>query len=650
MKSLIRIFCSSIVIIFYISDCVNAQVRLPRLISDGIVLQRDTDVKIWGWAEKNEQISVSFLDTIYNIAAGNNGEWALVISDMKAGGPYEMQISASNLITVKDIMVGDVWVCSGQSNMELNMKRASPLYKDEITNCRNDYIRQFIVPKTYNFIEPQKDISSGMWKAVDPETILEFSAVAYFFAAELYERYKVPIGLINASLGGTPAEAWMSSEALKEFPVHFMEAQKLKDGTIINKTIAQDNERIKSWYDLLRKKDEGYKDRNNDWHNPNLNTSDWAIMKIPGYWAETQLGPVNGVVWFRKEISVPASMAGKQAKLFLGRIVDADSVYVNGVFIGTTGYQYPPRRYEIPADVLTEGKNLITVRVISNIGRGGFVNDKPYELVTEEETIDIKGDWQYRLGATMEPLAGQTFFTYKPGGLYNAMIAPILNMGIKGVIWYQGESNAGKSEEYARLFPALIYDWRKNWSQGDFPILYVQLPNFMEVQSQPGESDWALCRESQLKTLSVPNTAMAVAIDLGEWNDIHPLNKKDVGKRLALSAKALAYGEDIVYSGPLFQSFEVKGSKVMLTFNNTGSGLDGKGNKKLKSFAIAGSDRKFVWAEAKIKGRKVIVRSKDVAHPVAVRYAWANNPTDAKLYNKEGLPASPFRTDNWATY
>jgi sialate O-acetylesterase len=338
-------------------------------------------------------------------------------------------------------------------------------------------------------------------------------------------------------------------------------------------------------------------------------------------------------------------MAGQQAKLILGRIVDADSVFVNGVFVGTTGYQYPPRRYDIPSNVLKEGGNTVVVRVISTIGKGGFVLDKPYELVSGGQTIDLKGDWQYRLGATMDPLASQTFVRWKPVGLYNAMISPLLNYSIKGAIWYQGESNAERPLEYRELFSALICDWRKKWSQGDFPFLFVQLPNFMERIEQPSESNWALLREAQLKTLSLPQTGMAVTIDIGEWNDVHPLNKKDVGKRLALAAQRVAYGDDtIVYSGPIYHSMKIEGNKIVVTFTNTGSGLVA-GSGELKYFAIAGIDRRFVWAKAKIENNRVVVWSEEVPNPVAVRYAWADNPEGANLYNAEGLPASPFRTD-----
>lgn len=632
-------------LLFFLCASLFGQVKLPKIISDGMVLQRDAEVKVWGWAANNEEVSVLFIDSTYTTKANNEGKWSVTLSGLKAGGPYSLQVKASNVVTVNDVMVGDVWVCSGQSNMELPMKRVRPIYENEIAGSENNVIREFHVPQEYNFNAPQKDLPEGSWKSASPHNVLDFSAVAYFFAKALYAKYKVPIGVINSSLGGSPAESWISEESLKAFPEYYKEAVLFKDSSLIRQIESSDNKRIAGWYNLLRQKDEGYKGPLKPWYDPALNTSDWATMKIPGYWSSTSLGHVNGVVWFRKKINIPSSFTGKEAMLILGRIVDADSVFINGVFVGTTSYQYPPRRYDIQPKLLREGENTIAIRVINSSGDGGFVLDKAYEIIAGDTAIDLKGDWQYRLGAKMAPLASQTFIRWKPLGLYNAMIAPLLNYRIKGVVWYQGESNAGRPVEYRTLLPALIHDWRTNWKQGDFPFLIVQLPNFMEAKSEPSESNWALLRESQLKTLSVPNTGMAVTIDIGEWNDVHPLDKKDVGDRLALAAQRVAYGDEhVVYSGPLYQSMKIDGNKIVLTFTNIGSGLIAKGGE-LKCFAIAGSDKKFVWGDAKIENDNVVVSRSTVLNPVAVRYGWADNPEGANLCNKEGLPASPFRTD-----
>ena len=383
----------------------------------------------------------------------------------------------------------------------------------------------------------------------------------------------------------------------------------------------------------------------NNWSNPEFNDSDWKTMNVPGYWADNQLGNVNGVVWFKKEFSIP-KVKENTAKLILGRIVDADSVYVNGQFVGTTSYQYPPRTYSFNANILKEGKNEIAVRIINNSGKGGFVLDKPYELVLGKDTLDLKGSWKYELGAKMLPLPGQTFVRWKPVGLYNAMIAPLKNYSIKGVLWYQGESSTKKPSEYFSLMETLITNWRTQWQQPKLPFLVVQLTNFMDPKTEPVESNWAALRQQQLNTLAIPNTGLAVTIDLGEWNDIHPLNKYDVGKRLSLQARKKVYGEkDLVASGPLFKAMEQKGNKLILSFTDTGSGLLAKDNTSLKGFAIADNSGKFVWANATIEGDKIVVWNDTISNPSKVRYAWADNPVEANLYNKENLPASPFESD-----
>lgn len=639
--------CFISLFLILIANIVPAQVKLPKLISDGMVLQRDAKVKIWGWASDQEEITINFIDSVYQTSANETGKWEVELYGLKAGGPYSMEIIASNKITLHDILIGDVWVCSGQSQMDLTMNRVSPLYPDEIARAGNSRIRYFSVPTQYDFNARQEDLPNGKWESISRDNILNVSAIAYFFADKLYSVHNVPIGIIRSSLGGSPAQAWISEEAQMEFPEYYKELQQYKDTNLIKQIIKDDRQRINAWYTKLRHEDKGYEVPDKPWYDTEINTSDWSVMDVPGYWADGELGNINGVIWYRKDIEIPAALAGKEARLNLGRIVDSDSVFVNGVFVGSTGYLYPPRRYVVPENLLKEGMNTIVIRVISNEGRGGFVLDKPYELVCDDMKIDLKGAWRYRLGARMEPLQAQTFIRWKPAGLFNGMISPLLGFSIRGVLWYQGESNTWRHEEYRTLFPALINDWRNNWGQGDFPFLFAQLHNFMEPDDFPSESNWALTREAQTMALELPNTAMIVAIDLGEWNDIHPLNKKDVAARYALAAQKVAYHENIVASGPLFQSMKIVDNRVIITFSETGGGLVAKGGGELRYFAIAGSDKKFVWAKAGIENDKVVVWSEMVADPVAVRYAWADNPEGANLYNKEGLPASPFRTDDW---
>jgi sialate O-acetylesterase len=455
----------------------------------------------------------------------------------------------------------------------------------------------------------------------------------------------VPIGLINASVGGSSAEAWISEESIKTFPKYFEDVQKFKAAGYIEKINKMDDERVRNWNRQLRQNDEGYKNPQKSWYDPELNTSDWETMHVPGYWADTKAGPVNGVVWFIRKINIPASVVGTPAILKLGRIADADSVFINGRFVGSTGSQYSERTYKISVDLLKEGENTIVVRVINYIRHGGFVPGKQYNILANNDTVNLEGEWKYRVGATAEPLEDRLFTGKIPTGLFNSMIAPILNYRIKGVLWYQGESNTSRAFEHYDLFKLLIKDWRYNWHQGDFPFLYVQLPNFVEVNVETTKYDWAYFRESQLKALSIPHTGMAVSIDIGESNDIHPVNKKDLGYRLALVAQKTAYGEKgIVYSGPIYESMKISNNKVILAFKNAGKGLTSKNNEELKCFEICGVDNEYFPAKAKIVKDKIIVWNDDVINPVAVRYAWANNPLRPNLYNKEGLPASPFRT------
>ena len=625
----------------------HAAVRLPRLISDGMVLQRGTTVPVWGWADKGEAVTLSFQGKTYRATAGPDGKWQVQLPALKPGGPFIMTIKASNQLDLKDILVGDVWLCSGQSNMELPMARVRDKYPEVVAQATNPQIRQFDAPTRYNNRGPQQDLPSGRWTAADPKSVLQFTAVGYFFAKELHAKYKVPIGLIRAAVGGSPAEAWLSADALKSFPDYEKRAQQIKDSLYVAGVQQQERARDAAWYRNARQQDQGSVKGQTPWYLPTADASGWQPMTIPGYWANQGLGPVNGVVWLRREVDVPASMVGQPARLELGTIVDADSVYLNGKFVGTTGYQYPPRKYDLPATALKPGKNLLVVRVINSAGRGGFTPEKTYELQAAGQKVDLRGEWQMRLGMKSEPLAGPTFWQWQPGVLYNGMVTPLAPYALKGVIWYQGESNTKAPKEYLPLMTSLINDWRRTWQQPAMPFLFVQLANFMAVKEQPVESSWAALRDAQRRTLTaVPHTGMAVAIDLGEWNDIHPLDKASVGHRLALQAEREAYGEKVAASGPLYQGMKVSGNKVTLSFAELGGGLVAKGGGELKQFAIAGPDQQWQWAQARIEGDKVIVWSDQVTNPVAVRYAWADNPQGANLYNKAGLPASPFQTTN----
>ena len=616
---------------------VDAKVTLPKLVSDGMVLQRDHKVKIWGNADISENIIIQFQNKKYKTKANNQGYWEIHLPKMKAGGPFKMTI---NEISLNDILIGDVWLASGQSNMELPMRRVKTVYGDELNNANNTNIRFFTVPQKYNFKKAEVDLSDGKWESTNKETIKEFSAAAYFFAQQINQKYNIPVGIIHSSLGGSPIQSWMDAASLKKYPESLEEAEKWKNDALIKETESKEQSLSQAWYSELNQSDIGL---HQNWKDEKHDDSDWKKINIPGSWEDLE-GSFDGSVWFRKEINLTAGNENDSAFLNLGRIKDADETYINGVKVGNVTYEYPPRWYTIPKGVLKKGKNVIIVRVINGSGKGEFISDKPYYLEIGNQKIQLTGEWKYKVAAKMDRLApGQTFIRWKPTGLYNAMIHPVTNYNIKGALWYQGESNTGKPKEYYDLLSTMIQDWRNKWQQPDMPFLIVQLTNFMEPKKQPLESNWAELRNQQRKiTETIPNTGLAVTIDIGEWNDIHPLNKKEVGVRLALQADKLAYNPKVIADGPLYESMKIEGNKIILSFKK--GTADFQSVDELKEFAIEDQNGKYHWAKAKINGNTIEVWNDEITNPISVRYAWADNPENANLKNKSGLPASPFTT------
>jgi sialate O-acetylesterase len=592
-------------------------------------------------ADAGEQVEIVFLKKKYNTTTGQDGKWQISLPPQKAGGPYTMKI---NDLELNDILVGDVWLCSGQSNMELPVRRVLDLYADEVKDYSNPMIRYVKTPTSSNYHHPQPDIPSVSWATLTPDNALSYAAICYFFAKELQETLHVPIGIINSSVGGSPIESWISEDGLQSFPHYLHDRDLHQSDEYVRKAGQLDHERRALWNQILYKEDKGLHE-NPEWYDPAYNDSNWAKTDLNNKsWNHDGSMPVNGTFWFRKDIDLPAHQTDKEAVLRLGCIVDADSVFVNGILVGTTPYQYPPRIYTIPAGILKQGKNNITVRLFSYSGKAEFVDEKPYKLIIGDEEIDLRKDWKYRLGVRMPAYQGVPTTQQKPTGFYNGMIAPLKNYAICGAIWYQGESNTGRYHEYGDLLISLINDWRTLWQQPGLPFLIVQLPNFLKTSPEPSDGDWAHMREAQLKaTQTIPNTALAVAIDAGEWNDIHPLNKKDIGHRLSLQAQKIVYGnQKIIAEGPVYNSMEIKGNQIILSFEDGTNDL--LPVDELKGFAIAGKDNHFKWAKASIEGQKVIVWNDQVSEPVKVRYAWADNPGEVNLKNKTGLPASPFQT------
>ncbi len=632
----------------YVSCSLSAAVRLPSIVSDGMVLQRDVSLKIWGWADPGESVTVNFRSKDYSTTACDEGKWQIVMDAQSAGGPDSMTVSGSNKIVLNDILVGDVWFCSGQSNMTHMFNRWQERYAKEIASSKNSMIRQYQVPTKPVLSGPIEDIPGLKWQQADPDTLLNFTVVGYFFAKQLHETYQVPQGIIMSCVGGTRIEAWTSEEGFQEFPDILETIAQNKDSAYVERVNAEaqadreaDGPRIESDKGLIGE---------TQWFDPNYQARDWKRIAVPGYWEDQGVRDLNGVVWYRREIELSCDYDGAAATLKLGRIVDADTVYVNGQQVGKTTYQYPQRKYKIPEGVLKAGKNLLVVRLVNFGGKGGFVPDKPYALEIADESIDLAGYWSYKVGDVFRPrrpykraISSQE----QASSLYNGMVAPFVNFGIRGTLWYQGESNSGNPEDYAVYLPNLIEDWRAHWALGDQVFLIAQLPNYMAVDYLPVESNWALMREVQLHTaLHTPMTGIGINIDAGEWNDIHPGDKKTVGERLALQAMKLSYGEDeLVASGPIFRSQEIRDHKIILDFDSVGSGLVTRNGEAPAHFAIAGEDKDFRWAEAVIEGDQVILWNENVPHPKYVRYAWADNPDFANLANEEGLPAAPFRTD-----
>lgn len=642
-KQLILPFIMLFIIPACFSGFLFAEVNLPKIFSDNMVLQRGKELRIWGNADAGEKVSVSMGAQKESTRANKEGKWEIKLSPYKAGGPHKLVVKGQNTITFNNVMIGDVWLASGQSNMEWSVNRSNNAEEEiQLANFKN--IRLFSVPRKISST-PQTDFEEGQWQECTPETVGDFSAVAYFFGRKLHNQLDVPIGLINSSWGGTVAETWISPEVMKE-DEDFKEIMSDGNAPDLEEQEKAAKQKMENWLSKIEEEDKG---RSENWESLETIDATWDDMSLPVLWEQNGLPGIDGIVWFRKEFSLSDHEAQQGLILNLGPIDDSDYTYINGKLVGKNIDKYDlDRRYTVPAELLKPGKNVIAIRVVDTGGGGGFPGtENQLYYMTGQGKISLAGPWKYNVGIAGEaPSSPQRGPNIYPSLLFNGMINPITNFPIRGTIWYQGESNAARAWQYRRIFTNLINDWRTQWNQPEMPFLFVQLANFMKADHQPVESEWAELREAQASALELPNTGMAVAIDIGEANDIHPRNKQDVGKRLALAAMKVSYDRDIVHSGPIFKSLSVEGNKAILEFSSTGSGL--MANDKygyLKGFAIAGENQDFHWARARIEDNKVIVWSDQVEKPVAVRYAWGNNPDDANLYNKEGLPASPFRTD-----
>ena len=643
-----KLFFSILILLLY--SCVtSATVVLPRIFGDNMVLQRNKPINVWGWAKPGENVAVSFNKQTKYTTAGRNGKWLVTLNAEKAGGPLTLTVKGTNTLYIQNILVGEVWLCGGQSNMEMPIAGWGKInnFENEIKAANYPLIREFKVPFTIS-TTLKEDLTGGNWKICSPATAGEFSSTAYFFARKLYNELKVPIGLVNSSRGGTQSEAWTSVNGFEATPGLRYIATEIRTGSVEN-ILKKRNESIIKNLEKPQEGSTGPLGRSANWKNEDFDDNKWNLMKLPGVWEDQGFQVLDGIVWFRKTIDVSPGDAGKTAMVQLAQVDESDETYLNGVKIGETGIWHTLRKYTIPAGLLKPGKNLIAIKVTDTEGTGGvYGNPAAMKITIDSKEQSLAGDWRFRIDSVFnlsESLGPNDY----PGLLFNAMINPLVNYTIKGAIWYQGEANAGRAFQYRIAFPMMIKDWRQHFKQGDFPFYFVQLPTFGSAKSNSNNgSQWAELREAQDQTLALPNTGMVVTTDIGDPGDIHPKNKQDVGKRLADIALNKLYQKKGECTGPRYQSMKIIGTTVSLSFTHTGSGLQAKDKgSRVNGFEIAGADKKFHLAQAIISGNKIILHADSVLQPVAVRYNWADDASSGNLFNRELYPAAPFRTDNW---
>lgn len=626
----------------------HAEVQLAHIFTDHMVLQRHQAIYVWGWARPGENIRVSLNRQTSRTIADVQGSWRATLQSETAGGPYSLVVKGDNTITLNDVLVGEVWLASGQSNMEWEVGRSNDAAQ-EILQSNFPLIRHIKVPFNVAF-QATRDIGEAEWKVSNANNTGEFSAAAYFFARKLHQKLGIPIGIINASHGASNLETWLSYDALAIGSAFEMLSMPTNVAEFKTLYMRQMNALVSQWQPKIP----AASISNIDWKGHKLDDGIWSNLRVPDYWEEQGLPDLDGVVWYRRELELTAeqirSVATSNAILQLGMIDDCDETFINGQRIGDTCGWNTSRRYAVPDNLLKPGKNLVAVRVTDTGGGGGFHGDgNQIRLQFGADVIELAGIWKACVQSILsKEQPGQNDV---PGLLFNAMIAPLTHFPIRGVLWYQGESNVPRAQQYERSFPLLIRDWRKQWQQSQLPFYFVQLASFLPLEKNNlNGSKWAELRDAQRKALKLPGTGMVVATDIGNADDIHPTNKQAVGSRLALHAMKNEYGRaKLVASGPMYRSMQVQNSQIEITFSEIGSGLVASGEGAfLRGFTIADDSQQFFTAQASIRGNKVIVLNKNITHPKAVRYGWVDNPEENNLFNRNGLPASPFRTDNWS--
>lgn len=608
-----------------------------------MVLQRNIPIPIWGRAKPGAALIAKLGNTSAAAKADRQGKWMLRLPSHPAGGPYVLTVSEQgrpeSRVEFRNILIGDVWLASGQSNMEFPVQQAKNAAR-EIAAASYPDIRLLIVGHSKK-LTPQTDMPTTGWKLADSDNVKRFSAVAWFFARQIHAEQHVPIGVIQSTWGGTPVQAWTSKERLLSSPITGSAA--LANDTLTENNFLQDSLDQARYWDIV-----AHSQNNADKQvpMPDYNDAGWPRVDMPRVIKDFGIGHYEGIMWLRKKLLLPAAFEGRTLTLHLGHPEMNYSLYVNGAEICKNVWNAAPgHSYTLPPAILHKGENVIAIRM-SMLWGGGGLNPPAEDLyLTDGNTrISLAGEWLYK--THLEPLPRLHTYQYYPDVLFNAMINPLIPFGIKGFLWYQGEANDTIAYQYRKMFPMMITDWRRRWQHGDLPFLFVQLPNFRARKPFPAESEWAELREAQAMALSQPKTAMACTIDLGEADNIHPADKQEVGLRLALAASKLVYGQPGLASGPVYKDYTIRGGRIHIRFTNIGSGLKTTDGKPITGFSIAGEDRRFDWADAEIIGDEVIVHSGNVSAPKAVRYAWADNPA-CNLTNSTGLPAVPFRTDDW---
>ena len=618
----------------------QAKVTLPLMFSDGAVVQRDQPLPIWGWATPGTKVEVAFDGRSAKATAARDGTWRVELPAHAAGGPFVLNVRerGGDSIDVRDVLVGDVWLASGQSNMEWPVEQAQDAEK-EIARANDAGIRHFKVPKSWSG-RPEAHLTGGQWRAASPQTVGQFSAVAYYFARELRARKGVPIGIIDSTWGGSNIEAWMdaSSQGVDAATM----AAKMRDVRAADeRALASTRQRMARW-------PEGTDDAS--WKDTDLDDRDWDTLPVPALWETAGYIGMDGVAWYRTTFELSAEEAAAGVVLGLGMIDDSDEAWVNGQRIGGLKNRWnTPREYRVEPQALRTGINHLALRVTDTGGGGGIHGDANLVYVQPQHAARraLPPSWKFRPGKVT--VAMQDDKNLVETLLFNQMIHPLQPYPLRGFIWYQGEANAFATNvayRYRDQFATLIRAWRADWKQPELPFLWVQLANFHSGADTPTHSPWAMLRESQSRMLALPATAQVVTIDIGDPADIHPLNKQEVGRRLALAARHVSYGEALVSSGPVYRAVKFDDGSAHVEFDTQGSALAARGGP-VQGFEVAGDDHRFHPARAVIAGNSIVVSSESVAQPRAVRYAWSDNPEQANLTNREGLPASPFRTDDW---